>query len=758
MVLRLGRLRLRAHRSYAALTLASVFGPALLLAAFAWWSWDRVGREQSDQIMRRVDILEAEGLRLLQVDRLLLQEVDAEVAGMGWDEIERRRGQLDDRLAAAAEQVPEVEAIFLADADGEPQLSSLHGPVAARGAGSGPLVNVRDRSYFIAARGGAPLVIDGPFFSRLTGDPVVNVVRRLGAPDGTFRGIAVVVLSSQRLAFEWRSLAAPGDTVSMVRDDGRILARYPPLARVPGGPRPGIGASVETEFTAAPSGVFDAPPSPLDGIARRIGFRRLADYPIVMVYGVDRANILRAWYPIAAAFGGLATLAAIGLLLAAQAVIRRARGEAEAHARAASTAQALRASEESQRALFRRAPVAMHSLDVERRITDVNDRWLALLGYRRAEVVGRPISEFYSLDDGETPNSRWRELLAQGTLRDAERQCVRRNGTTFEALISATVERALDGVFQRVITTVTDISARRRAEEAARRERRLSDLLIESSAEGIIGKDKALRYTLWNPAMEAMTGVSRDRALGRTAAEVFPGAPGSAAIERAWHDALAGRSTALEDRLVAGREAYYDQTIAPLRDASGAIVGAIAFVRDTTERHRVADVMRQAQKMEAVGQLTGGIAHDFNNLLTVIIGNLEALQRRAGSAELVARFADAAMRGAERAATLTQRLLAFSRRQPLDPKPLDPNRLVTGMSDLLRRALGERVAIETDARRRAVADRRRREPARERAAQSRRQCARCDAGGRQAHDRDRECACSTRITPPPTPMSCPANT
>jgi signal transduction histidine kinase/DNA-binding response OmpR family regulator len=115
---------------------------------------------------------------------------------------------------------------------------------------------------------------------------------------------------------------------------------------------------------------------------------------------------------------------------------------------------------------------------------------------------------------------------------------------------------------------------------------------------------------------------------------------------------------------------------------------------EITARMRVEEALRQAQKMEAVGQLTGGIAHDFNNLLTVIQGNLETIERRFGDASpQLRRAVEAGLRGTERAATLTHRLLAFSRRQPLDPKPIDLNKLVAGMSDLLRRTLGEAVTI-----------------------------------------------------------------
>lgn len=108
------------------------------------------------------------------------------------------------------------------------------------------------------------------------------------------------------------------------------------------------------------------------------------------------------------------------------------------------------------------------------------------------------------------------------------------------------------------------------------------------------------------------------------------------------------------------------------------------------------EALRQAQKMEAVGQLTGGIAHDFNNLLTGVIGSLDMMQRQIAKGETskIERYATTAMTSANRAASLTHRLLAFSRRQPLDPKPVNANRLVTGMEELLRRTIGESISLE----------------------------------------------------------------
>jgi signal transduction histidine kinase len=116
----------------------------------------------------------------------------------------------------------------------------------------------------------------------------------------------------------------------------------------------------------------------------------------------------------------------------------------------------------------------------------------------------------------------------------------------------------------------------------------------------------------------------------------------------------------------------------------------------TQEVQRQAEAVRQLQKMEAVGQLTGGVAHDFNNLLQVIVGNLELIRRAAGAdSTRILRAVDIAMDSARAGAAMTQRLLAFARRQPLDPKPIDVNMLVNGMSELMQRALGETIEIET---------------------------------------------------------------
>ena len=165
--------------------------------------------------------------------------------------------------------------------------------------------------------------------------------------------------------------------------------------------------------------------------------------------------------------------------------------------------------------------------------------------------------------------------------------------------------------------------------------------------------------------------------------------------------ALAAREAELRE-LNEGLENEVQERTRELRAAEAELrelnEGLESEVQERTQALLAAEeALRQSQKMEAVGQLTGGLAHDFNNMLTGIIGNLELLQVRVAQGRIseIERYIAAAQDAAQRAAALTHRLLAFARRQPLDTKPSDINRIVLGMEDLLRRTLGERVELQT---------------------------------------------------------------
>ncbi len=215
--------------------------------------------------------------------------------------------------------------------------------------------------------------------------------------------------------------------------------------------------------------------------------------------------------------------------------------------------------------------------------------------------------------------------------------------------------------------------------------------------------------TNWNPGAERIKGYNAEEIIGRNFSQFFTEEDRNANVP-----AKALRTAAAEGRFEAegwrvrkdGSRFWANAIIDAIRDNTGQLLGFAKITRDITERRNAAitsqraqEQLAQAQKMEGIGHLTGGVAHDFNNLLAIIMGNLETLQRTLqnpnADRDRQLRSADNAMRGAQRAAALTQRLLAFSRQQPLDPKVVEVGKLVSGMSELLRRSIGEQVSIET---------------------------------------------------------------
>jgi PAS domain S-box-containing protein len=251
--------------------------------------------------------------------------------------------------------------------------------------------------------------------------------------------------------------------------------------------------------------------------------------------------------------------------------------------------------------------------------------------------------------------------------------------------------------------------AEKRAKDLAASQNKLAEtehrfrLLVESVTDyAIYMLDPNGHVINWNPGAERFKGYSRQEILGQhfsifyTPEEQKEGVPAKALATAA----LTGKFEAEGWRVRRdGGRFWASVVINAIKGPKGELLGFAKITRDLTERRAADDRAQQAQKMESIGHLTGGVAHDFNNLLTIIIGNLETLQRNLKSPtseiDQLQRSAENAMRGARRAESLTQRLLAFSRQQPLDPKPTDLGRLVSGMSDLMRRTLGEQVTVET---------------------------------------------------------------
>ncbi len=249
-----------------------------------------------------------------------------------------------------------------------------------------------------------------------------------------------------------------------------------------------------------------------------------------------------------------------------------------------------------------------------------------------------------------------------------------------------------------VIQANSDVSALRKAEEAvSAREAHLSSIL-ETVPDAMVVIDQKGTVLSFSTAAEKLFEMTSDQICGRNVSNLMPSPYRSA------HDGYIGRYLETGEkriigygRVVTGQRADGSQFPMELHVGEATANGErifTGFVRDLTSRFKIEEDLRQAQKMEAVGQLTGGLAHDFNNLLTVISGNLEMIEDKLSPGPLRDMLREA-QGAATDGAKLTGQLLAFGRRQPLNPRHADLGQLLTGFSDLLRRTLGENIKLST---------------------------------------------------------------
>ena len=264
-----------------------------------------------------------------------------------------------------------------------------------------------------------------------------------------------------------------------------------------------------------------------------------------------------------------------------------------------------------------------------------------------------------------------------------------------ESLHEQLADLSLDGSTQ----TISDAADKLKTSEQSFR------MLVESVTDyAIFMLDSDGHVANWNSGAERIKGYSRTEIIGQHFSRFYTEEDRAAGVpEIALTTARSQGRFEHENWRVRkdGSRFWASVVIDAIYDELGQVVGFAKVTRDMTERREMEEKLRQSQKMDALGQLTGGVAHDFNNLLTVIMGSLEILSRWLSAPRnvqppsRVTRAITAATEASRRAATLTQRLLAFSRQQPLNPKTIDPNRLVYNLVEMLRRTLGERVKVKT---------------------------------------------------------------
>ncbi|MBB4238013.1 hybrid sensor histidine kinase/response regulator [Rhizobium esperanzae] len=319
-----------------------------------------------------------------------------------------------------------------------------------------------------------------------------------------------------------------------------------------------------------------------------------------------------------------------------------------------------------------------------------------MYGWAREEAVGEKVHELLATTFPE-PADNIRDQLKSRGFWQGEIIHRHKGGHDIHVASRCVLVNLPDGDFA-VIQTNSDVSALRRAQDAVKsREAHLSSIL-DTVPDAMVVIDRRGIVLSFSKAAEKLFGLSSDEICGRNVSNLMPNPYRDAHDGYIDHYIETGEKRIIGyGRVVTGQRADGSQFPMELHVGETTVNGEqifTGFVRDLTSRFKIEEDLRQAQKMEAIGQLTGGIAHDFNNLLTVISGNLEMIEDKLPPGTL-REILNEAQSAAQDGAILTGQLLAFGRRQPLNPKHADLGQLVSGFSDLLRRTLSEDIKLST---------------------------------------------------------------
>jgi PAS domain S-box-containing protein len=350
---------------------------------------------------------------------------------------------------------------------------------------------------------------------------------------------------------------------------------------------------------------------------------------------------------------------------------------------------------------------AIYMLDADGIVTSWNPGAQRFKGYTASEILGSHFSRFYSEEDRKAGlPARALETAAREGKFENEGWRIRKDGTRFWAHVVIDPVRTPSGRLVGFAKITRDLTERKAAENLLRQSEEQFRLLVQGVTDyAIYMLDPHGRITNWNSGAQRIKGYRPEEIIGEhfsrfyTEKDRLRGEP-QRALEIATREGRYERESwrVRKD----GTQFWANVVIDPIRDDGGAIIGFAKITRDITERReaqkaleQTREALFQSQKMEAIGQLTGGIAHDFNNLLMVILASLELVGKRLPDDPKITNLISNAKQAAERGTGLTQRMLAFARRQDLEFTPVDVTTLVRDMKDLLQRSLGPSVSVET---------------------------------------------------------------
>ena len=345
-------------------------------------------------------------------------------------------------------------------------------------------------------------------------------------------------------------------------------------------------------------------------------------------------------------------------------------------------------------------PVMLHSMDGSGRMLSANAAWCKALGYEPQDIVGRSFSEFLPLESrSRLVTEIYPKYLLSSSYRNGEILIHRKDGSLATVMLSMNAYRGDKGRLERSVCILEDITNRKIAEIASSRSDQRFRGAFAAAAHGMAVVSPSGQIEAANEALVKFLA-RNDLETATFGFDELLHKDDRGQFLNGMRQLLSGEIPLLQQELrymtPAGTVVHGATSIALVKNDKGETEQLIVQINDTSEKKQVNERLQKAQKMEAIGQLTGGLAHDFNNLLTVIIGNLQLLDGKMGtdekSAKRVAEAVDAAQKGSD----LTRQLLAFARKQELEPQDVGVNELIVGLSPLIERTLGENVEIKVD--------------------------------------------------------------
>lgn len=350
---------------------------------------------------------------------------------------------------------------------------------------------------------------------------------------------------------------------------------------------------------------------------------------------------------------------------------------------------------------------AIYMLNPDGTIASWNPGARRFKGYEEAEILGQHFSRFYTENDRDAglPQRTLDTAASEGRF-EGEGWRVRKDGTHFWCHVVVDPILSPNGDLLGFAKITRDLTERKLAEESLKQSEQQFRLLVQSVTDyAIYMLDPTGIVSNWNIGAQRIKGYLPDEIIGQHYSVFFTEEDKQNGMPQR------GLETALrEDRFESkgwrvrkdGSRFWANVVVDPIRSDTGTLIGFAKVTRDITESlvaqrelEEAREALFQSQKMESLGRLTGGIAHDFNNLLMAVLGGLEIVRRRLPDDPRIVPLLDNAIKGAERGISLSQRMLAFARRQDLHLELVDVVALVRGMSDLLRQSLGPRIQIET---------------------------------------------------------------